>query len=482
MSIKNYIIAFALTLASLNSFSQKLPPTKQKVVQSVETHKEEMISLSDKIWELAETAFEENESAKLLANYAEEQGFKVERGVAGIPTAFVATYGNGKPVISVLGEFDALPGISQKAEPEKASLKEGAAGHGCGHNLFGVGSLGAAIAIKELIAKGELKGTIKFIGTPSEEKYFGKIWMVREGVWDDVDVNISWHPAASTQADVQSSLALVDFKVEFFGQAAHASSDPWNGRSASDALELYTSGINYYREHVKPTVRMHYHIQDGGQVVNVVPDYAKVWVRVRDTQRSGMMPVYERVKEMAEGAAILANVDYKVSLISGIYETLVNRAGGEIMQKNLELLGPITYSEEEMNFGKKIQESTGKKQVGMDSEIKPLEPTRENPGGGSTDVGDVSWNVPNINLGVTTAPKDTPWHSWAVVACGGMSIGHKGMVYASKAMAMTMADLFQNPKQVEKVKAEFKERKGSEVYEPIIPPGPPPIPDTTAGN
>ena len=332
-----------------------------------------------------------------------------------MPTAFVATYGSGKPVISVLGEFDALPGISQKAEPIKNPLKEGAAGHGCGHNLFGAGSLGAAIAIKELIEQGKIKGTIKFFGTPSEEKFFGKIWMVNAGLWDDVDVNISWHPAAVTEADVQSSLALVDFKVEFFGQAAHASADPWNGRSASDALELYTAGINYYREHVKPTVRMHYHIQDGGQVVNVVPDYSRLWVRVRDSKRSGMLPVYEQVMKMAEGAAILANVDYKVSLISGIYEVLVNRTGGAIMQKNLELLGPIAYTGEEISFGKKIQEATNKPQIGMDANINPLRITLENSGGGSTDVGDVSWNVANINLRVTTAPTDTPWHSWAVV-------------------------------------------------------------------
>lgn len=187
------------------------------------------------------------------------------------------------------------------------------------------------------------------------------------------------------------------------------------------------------------------------------------------------MPVYERVQAMAEGAAILANVTHKISLISGIYEVLVNRKGGEIMQKNLELLGPISYTEEESAFGKKIQEVTGKPQVGMDSEIKPLEDTKEHPGGGSTDVGDVSWNVANINLSVTTAPKDTPWHSWAVVACGGMSIGHKGMVYAAKAMGMTMVDLFKNPKLVEEVKAEYRERKGSEVYEAIVPEGPPPI-------
>jgi aminobenzoyl-glutamate utilization protein B len=467
-------------LLSISAFGQKsITKNKKNIVTSVENHQQEMIALSDEIWSIAETAFEENQSAKLLADYAEKQGFTVERGVAGMPTAFVATYGTGKPVISVLGEFDALPGISQKALPTKSPLNEGAAGHGCGHNLFGVGSLGAAIAVKELIQSGKIKGTIKFFGTPSEEKYFGKIWMVKAGLWDDVDVNISWHPGAKTEADVQSSLALVDFKVEFFGQAAHAAMDPWNGRSASDALELYTTGINYYREHVEPTVRMHYHIQDGGQVVNVVPDYARLWMRVRDTKRAGMMPVYERAMKMAEGAAIMANVDYKVSLISGIYEVLVNREGGAIMQSNLELLGPIKYTDEETVFGKQIQEGTGKEQVGMDSQITPLEVTRENPGGGSTDVGDVSWNVANINLRVTTAPKDTPWHSWAVVACGGMSIGHKGMLYAAKAMAMTMTDLFENPKLVEKVKAEYKERKGDEVYEAIVPDGPPPIPTNT---
>lgn len=474
----NYKIAFTFFLCfslGIVSAQKKMNQTKRNIVESVEKHKANLIEISDGIWEQAETAFEEHKSSKLLADYAEEQGFQVERGVAGIPTAFVATYGAGRPIISVLGEFDALPGLSQDTLPNKSPLEEGAPGHGCGHNVFGAGSLGAAIAIKEQIEDGKLKGTVKFIGTPSEEKFFGKIWMVREGIWDDVDVNISWHPSSKIQADVQSSLALVDFKIEFFGQAAHASSDPWNGRSASDALELYTTGVNYYREHVKPTVRMHYHIQDGGQVVNVVPDYSRLWMRVRDTKRSGMMPVYERLMEMAQGAAIMADVDYKVSLISGIYETLVNREGGKIMQKNLELLGPIEYTDAEMEFGKQIQEATGKEQVGMDSSINPLEETKENPGGGSTDVGDVSWNVPNINLSATIAPKGTPWHSWAVVACGGMSIGHKGLTYSSKAMAMTMADLFENPKLVEKVKAEYKERKGDEVYEPIIPDGPPPI-------
>ena len=453
---------------------QKMSKDKKDIIASVEKHKEQLIKISDSIWALAETAFEETESSRILADYAEKNGLNVTRGVANIPTAFTATYGSGKPVISILGEFDALPGISQKASPEKSPLNEGAAGHGCGHNMFGTASLGAAIAIKELMEAGKIQGTVKFLGTPAEEKYFAKVWMVEAGLWDDVDVNVSWHPSAGIEADVQTGLSLIDFIVEFHGQTAHASADPWNGKSASDALELYTTGINYYREHILPTSRIHYHIQDGGQVVNVVPDYAKLWVRVRDPKRSKMLPTYERVKAMAEGAAIMADVDYKISLVSGIYETLVNRTGGEIMQSNLELLGPITYTEEEEAFGRAIQKATGKPEVGMDGKVYPIKETEENPGGGSTDVGDVSWNVPNINLGVTVAPKDTPWHSWAVVACGGMSIGHKGMVYAAKAMGMTMLDLFENPKMVEAVKEEFKTRKGNEVYEPMID-GPPPI-------
>ena len=470
-----YILSIlTFLLATLINHSQELDETKKNIISSIENHQSEIIKISDQIWELAELAFNEYESSKILSDYAEKNGFIVEKGVAGMPTAFVASYGSGKPVISVLGEFDALPGLSQDTTPNKNPLIEGGSGHGCGHNMFGAASLASAIAIKEQIESGDLKGTIKFFGTPSEEKFFGKIWMVEAGLWDDVDVNLSWHPAASTQADVQTSLALIDFKVEFFGQAAHASMDPWNGRSAADALELYTTAINYYREHVHPTVRMHYHIQDGGQVVNVVPDYSKVWVRVRDTKRSGMTPVYERVVEMAEGAAILANVDYKVSLISGIYEVLVNRKGGELMQKNLELLGSIKYTDEEVNFAKEIQASTGKPQIGLDSSIKPLRETLENPGGGSTDVGDVSWNVPNINLGVTTAPVDTPWHSWAVVACGGMSIGHKGTIYAAKAMAMTMSDLFKNKKLVQEINQEYLERKGDEEYVAMID-GPAPI-------
>lgn len=473
--LRPVISILLLCISSLFAQGQKISPNKKLAVQAVESQQDKMVSTSNQIWAFAETAFNENQSAKLLADYAEANGFKVERGVAEIPTAFVATYGSGSPVIGILGEFDALPGLSQKAVPTKDPLEEGKPGHGCGHNLFGTASLGAAVAIKQLIAQGKLKGTIKFFGTPAEEKFFGKLWMIRAGLFNDVDVCLDWHPGAETKAAVQTGLALVDFIVEFNGQAAHASADPWNGRSASDALELYTTGINYYREHIRPSTRIHYHIQDGGQVVNVVPDYSRVWVRVRDTKRETMNEVYQRVMKMAEGAAIMANVDFKISLVSGIYEILVNRTGAELIQKNLEFLGPITYTENEVAFAKKIQEATGKPQAGLHSKVEPLEATDPNAGGGSTDVGDVSWVVPTIRLSAATAPIGTPWHSWAVVACGGMSIGHKGMLHASKTLALTMVDLFEDPKKVEAVKAEFKQRKGDHVYSGLIPPGPPPI-------
>ncbi len=448
---------------------------KQAVISSVEQQFEKLRDLSDRIWSYEEVAFRETKSAADLMAYAEANGFKITKNVGDIPTAFVAEYGSGKPVIGILGEFDALPGLSQKAVPSKDPIHDGGAGHGCGHNLFGVASLGAATAIKKLIEAGELQGTVRFYGTPAEEKFFGKLWMIRAGAFDDVDVVMDWHPSGETRADVQSSLALVDFKVEYFGQAAHASGDPWNGRSASDALELYTNGINFYREHVKPTVRIHYHIQDAGKVVNVVPDYSRIWTRVRDTKREGMEKVWKRVEKIAEGAAIMADVDYKITLISGIHEVLVNRTGGAALQKNLEFLGPIEYTEEEQAFAKKIQKATDKPEIGIESVINPLEETKEHPMGGSTDVGDVSFVVPVIRLRATTAPKGTPWHSWAVVACGGMSIGHKGMEYAAKALSMTMVDLFEDAELRAAVKKEFKERKGDYQYKGMVPDGPPPL-------
>jgi len=473
--MKKFIPILFLTLSTFTLYSQSVNKLKKELLNSLEQKSSELISVSDNIWEAAEVAFREHKSADYLIKYAEENGLKVEKGLAGMPTAFTATYGEGKPVIGIIGEFDALPGLSQTTVPYKNELVEGGAGHGCGHNLFGTASLGAAVAIKELIERGDLTGTVKFFGTPAEEKFFGKLWMIREGVFDDSDIIMDWHPGDNTEANVQPSLALVDFMVEFTGQSAHASADPWNARSASDALELYTAGINTFREHVRPSVRMHYHIQDAGQVVNVVPDYSRIWVRVRDITKEGLAPVYEQVRKMAGGAAIMANVDHSVSLISGIHDLLPNRTGGAVMQKNLETLGDIQYSQEEIDFAIEMQKANGKPALGIDGKIRPLRETLESPGGGSTDVGDVSYNVPVVSLSATTAPKGVPWHSWSVVASSGMSIGHKGMLHAAKALGMTMIDIFKDKKLREQIKKEFDDRIGEYEYDPYLNPGPPPI-------
>ena len=453
----------------------KWTANKKAVVASVEKHEKELTSISDNIWSYAELSLVEHQSSKALSDYAEKNGFKVERGVAGMPTAIVATYGSGRPRIGILGEFDANAGISQKKQPTKEARIAGAPGHGCGHNLFGTGSLGAAIAIKELMEQKKLKGTIVFFGTPAEETIFGKTYMARAGLFNDLDICMDWHPGDNLEASTQSSKALVDFRVKYYGKAAHASSDPWNGFSAVDGLELYTTGMNYYREHIRPTARIHYHIETAGDVVNVVPEHAQIWTRVRENDRENLNVVYERVKKIAEGAAMMAEVDYSIELISGIYEIQPNRTGAAALLKNMELLGPIDYSKDELKYAKTIQRETDKPEEGMDADIEPLRETLPAQGG-STDVGDVSQIVPVVRARVSAAPKDVPWHSWAVVACTGMSIGHKGMFFAAKSLSMTMVDLFENPQLVKEIKAEFKKRKGDKVYKAMIPDGPPPVP------
>ncbi len=462
-------------LASLSSTLTAQSQLKEAVQESIEEQFPDLTELSDKIWSYEEVAFQESRSAEALKEYARTNGFTIEENIGGIPTAFTAEYGSGKPVIGILGEFDALPGLSQATVPHKQPLNEGSAGHGCGHNLFGTASLGAATAIKKLIEAGELEGTIRFYGTPAEEKYFGKLWMIRAGAFEDVDVVMDWHPSDETKTGVQTGLALVDFVVEFRGQAAHAASDPWNGRDASDGLELYTTGINYYREHVKPSVRIHYDIEVAGEVVNVVPDYARIWTRVRDANFTGVQPVYDQIKRIAEGAAMMANVEYEINLVSGIHEVMVNRTGAEVLQQNLEEMGPIEYTEEEQEFAKGIQQAVDKPEIGLVSKIEPLEETQEVASGGSTDVGDVSYVVPVIRLRATTAPNGTPWHSWAVVACGGMSIGHKGMAFAAEALARTMVDLYEDADLRQRIRAEFEEDLGDYEHVPMVPEGPAPV-------
>ena len=470
--MKKLVYGLLALLAITNLQGQKLKTIKSEIQQSIDNKKENLISISDAIWEAAETSLEEYTSSKLLIDYARENGFEVTENVADIPTAFMAKYGSGKPVIGILGEFDANAGISQKRIPKKEARIEGGAGHGCGHNLFGTASLGAAIAIKEQIEKGTIQGTVIFYGTPAEETIFAKVWMVRAGVFDQLDVCMDWHPGDTVVSGTETSKALVDFRVMFDGETSHASADPWNGRSAVDALELYTTGLNYYREHILPTSRIHYQIEKAGNVVNVVPDKAQIWTRLRENSVEKVDVMYERALDIAKAAALMTGTTYKTKLISGIYEILVNRTGAEIMQKNLEALGNITYTTEEVEYANSILKESGKPQIGIDGKVKPLQETLPAQGG-STDVGDVSQVVPTVRMSATVAAKNGPWHSWAVVACTGMSIGHKGMIYAAKALSMTMADLYKNPKLLTAVKEDYRKNKKPEKYRPRILPGPP---------
>jgi aminobenzoyl-glutamate utilization protein B len=468
------LLAAAASSAPPPAASKADARKKEAAAATIDARRGDLVSLADQVWGFAETALRETRSAALLADYAQKQGFRVERGVAGMPTAFVASYGEGRPVIAVLGEFDALPGLSQKAVPERAVLAPGAPGHGCGHNLFGAASLGAAVAVKELMAAGKLAGTVRYYGTPAEEAVGGKIYMIRAGLFRDVDVALAWHPADRTRADMEGGQAVVDLIVEFHGRTAHAAFDPWNGRSALDAAELFTHGVNMMREHVKPSVRMHYVIPDGGDVPNVVPDHARVWLWARDFERAGVDDVLARLRQVAEGAALMAGVTEKVTVQSGDYEMLVNEAGERLLDANLRRIGPLAFTPEEERFARELQTAAGVAPSGMDTTIGPLEGQERE--GGSTDVGDVSWNVPTLHVSVATAPRDVPWHAWPVVAAGGMSIGHKGMVLAAKTLALTMVDLFDDPAARAAVRAEFERKTRGVVYRAYIPDGPPPVP------
>lgn len=470
------ILILPLLLLAAPALTDAASKAKEEAVASIDAQQPDLTKMSDQIWAFAETALRETQSAALLADYAEAQGFEVERGVAEMPTAFIATYGSGSPVIGIMGEYDALPGISQKAQPTQEARVEGGGGHGCGHNLFGTASLAAGVAIKDLIASGDLEGTIRFYGTPAEEAIGGKLYMIRAGLFEDVDVALAWHPGDEISADTDSSQALADFVVEFRGKTAHAAADPWNGRSALDGVEIFTHGINLMREHVRPTARMHYVVVEGGNVPNVVPDYAKVWCWVRDTKHPGVDDLLERARAIAEGAALATGTESTFTVQSGDYEMLPNFEGAKLVHDNFTWLGPLEFTEAEQAFAKEIQRETGVEPLGLKGEIKPLDLNPGPPDGGSTDVADVSWNVPTIHLSVTTAAFEAPWHAWPVVAAGGTSIGHKGMNYAAKALASTMVDLYENPEARAAMKKEFEEKTKDFVYNPYIPEGPPPVP------
>ena len=367
-----------------------------------------------------------------------------------------------------LAEYDALPGLSQQAIPEKTTAGKDA-GHGCGHHLFGTASVAAGIEIKKLMDEKKLSGTIRVYGCPAEEGGSGKVYLVRAGLFADVDVVIHWHPGAENGVTMTSALANSSAKFRFHGIASHAAAAPEKGRSALDAVESMDYMVNMMREHVPQETRIHYVITNGGKAPNVVPDFAEVYYYVRHPNRDMVKSIFERVVKAAQGAALGTGTTMDYEIIGGTHDLLLNKTLADVMQKDLEKVGGVTYTNEEIEFGKKIQATFGSKPPAIESAatIKPLK-TEEDSGGGSTDVGDVSYAAPTVGLRAATWIPGTPAHSWQAVACGGTEIGTKGMMVAAKTMALTAIDVFTSPTLIEKAKEEFKKAKGDYQYKALL--------------
>jgi aminobenzoyl-glutamate utilization protein B len=421
------------------------------------------------IWDHAEVGFKETKSSALLQQTLKENGFTVQTGVADIPTAFVASYGSGKPVIGILAEFDALPGLSQEAVPDKKPVAGKDAGHACGHHLFGTASVASAIAIKKLIADKKFTGTVRVYGCPAEEGGSGKVYMVRAGLFTDVDAVIHWHPADLNAVTMISALANKSAKFRFHGVAAHASRAPEKGRSALDGVEAMNHMVNMMREHIPQEARIHYVITNGGRAPNVVPDFAEVYYYIRHPKKDVVKEIFERLVKAANGAALGTETTVDHEIIGGTHDLLLNKTLGEVMQKNLEKTGGVTYTAEETAFGKKIQSSLdfAVPAIQTAADIRPLK-QQPDAGGISTDVGDVSYAVPTVGLSAATWIPGTPAHSWQAVACGGTEIGTKGMMVAAKTMALTAIDLFTDKSFIEKAKEEFKKAKGDYQYKALL--------------
>jgi aminobenzoyl-glutamate utilization protein B len=446
----------------------KLTPLKKEALAWVDANMPGLAELNDEIWRFAEPAMEEYKSSEALASYLEKMGFTLEKGVAGLPTAFVGTYGSGQPVIGFLAEYDALPGLSQETASVKKPIKEGEPGHGCGHNIFGVASVASAIAAKDVMARHRLPGTLKVFGCPAEETVEGKVFMASAGVFDGLSCCIQWHPSTENDVPLESSNAMNQFEVEFFGKTAHSAGDPWNGRSALDGIELADVGLNFLREHLKPTARIHYVILNGGGAPNVVPDYARAWYYVRDIDRESVEKDYDWVLKIIEGAALMSGTTYKVHFKSGVHEMLPNRTGCEVVYSNLLLVGAPAFSPEEQSFAKEIQKSLGLEEKGLSTKIEPFSYPQRSWGSGSTDVAEVSWLTPTTQLGVAFKPIGTPGHHWSAVACGGMSIGHKCLSTAAKVMAAFCLDLVTQPQTIQKMREEWlATKKGKEYKSPL---------------
>ena len=442
---------------------------KAAVIQNLQNAYPAYKDIALQIWNYAELGYKEVKSSALLVETLRKEGFTLETGVADIPTAFVATYGSGQPVIGILAEFDALPGLAQEAVAEKKSIQGKAGGHGCGHHLFGTASVAAGIEIKKLIEQKKFSGTVKVYGCPAEEGGSGKVYMVRAGLFNNVDAVIHWHPGNSNAVTMMSALANSSAKFRFYGLSAHAAASPENGRSALDAVESMNYMVNLMREHIPQETRIHYVITNGGKAPNVVPDFAEVYYYVRHPKRQQVKDIFERVVNAAKAAALGTGTTMNYEIIGGTHDLLLNRTLAEAMQKNLEKVGGVMYTPSEIEFAEKIQQSFtfSYPPVSDAATVKPLK-VEFDAGGGSTDVGDVSYAVPTVGLRAATWAPGTPAHSWQAVACGGTEIGTKGMNVAAKTMALTAIDLFTKPVLIQQAKEEFIKLKGDYQYKALL--------------
>jgi aminobenzoyl-glutamate utilization protein B len=460
---------------------------KEHAFDWIEKNKKLIIEISDKIWEFAELGLIEFKSSALLADELAKHGFRVERGIAGMPTAFIASWGEGKPVIGIMGEFDALPGLSQKKVPWKEPLELGKPGHGCGHNIHGTSGMAAAIAVKRAMEKHKGKGSIKFFGCPAEENFSGKVFMVRDGYFSDVDAVVSHHPDTMNNVSLMSCLAVNSVKFHFYGKASHAGASPEQGRSALDAVELMNIGVNYLREHVIQDARIHYVIEKGGDQPNIVPPYARSWYYVRAPERDQMEFIYNWILDIAKGAAIMTRTEVKTEFMEGSYNVVPNRAISELIVKNMREIGLPKYSDDDLKFAEelaktitpemKIAQLRKSKRPGWQTLVdKLIDDEVPDPWGegevshGSTDVADVSWQAPTVEFGTATWVLGTPAHSWQAVAQNGVGIGHKSLIFAAKVTAATAIDLLTNEDALSKAREEHKQRIGNKKYRSPIPP------------
>ena len=460
---------------------------KKKALNWITQNESRMIEISDKIWGFAELGFQEFRSSELLADELRKAGFAVEMGLAGMPTAFVAAYGSGKPVVGVMGEYDALTGLSQKASPTREPVAEGGPGHGCGHNIHGTSGMAGTIAAKMAMESTGIRGTVKFFGCPAEEMGSGKAFMVRDGVFDGVDAVLSHHPGTMNLATLASSNANNAVKFHFYGVAAHAAGSPDQGRSATDAVELMNVGVNFLREHIVQEARIHYVIEEGGTQPNVVPAYARSWYMIRAPARDQVDFIHDWVLDIVKGAAQMTRTTYKVEFLKGIYNKIPNLILSELVTRNMREVGAPTYSKEELNFAHEISKTITlemkreglrrSKRPGweklMDVELDRTIPDAWNEGdvmAGSTDVADVSWKAPTMEFGTSASVLGTPGHSWQNTAQYGMGIGHKALIFAGKTIATSVLDLLVAPELLQKAQSEHKSRLGGQTYKPIMPP------------